>query len=192
MKHAFLLLFALALLTFVGSAQEQTVPIPELNALNQEYDARLTVADGPYLVAVAELNKKYLARLDLEKKTAQQGGKLDEAIAIDNEKNVIKSSDVVPVQNDEKSPALLKKMHAVYRTELAKVTLARDQKSKPLRDDYAKKLEELVTSLTKAGKLQEAMTVRKFRESLSSVSVAGPLPVDQVQKLQRRFQIVSE
>lgn len=57
-------------------------------------------------------------------------------------------------------------MHTTYRAELAKLTLARDQKAKPLRDDYAKKLDELVTSLTKAGKLQEAMTVKKFRESL--------------------------
>jgi hypothetical protein len=49
-----------------------------------------------------------------------------------------------------------------------------------MRDDYAKELDALVTSLTKAGKLEEAVSVRRFRQSLpaspaNAPQVAGPL-----------------
>ena len=140
--------------------------VPELDALTKAYETRVTAADVPYLAAVADLDKKYVIRLEQEQSAAQQAGKLDEAMAIEAEKKTISEGGAVPAQDDDKTPLVLRKMHATYRAESAKLTLARDRNLKPLRDDYARKLEALVTGLTKAGMLQQAMTVRQFRENL--------------------------
>ncbi len=140
--------------------------VPELDALTKAYDTRVAAADVPYLAAVADLGKKYVIRLEQEQNAAQQAGKLDEAMAIDAEKKTITEGGAVPARDDDKTPLVLRKMHATYRAEIAKINLARDRNLKPLRDDYARKLEALVTGLTKAGMLQQAMTVRQFRENL--------------------------
>ena len=170
------LLFALAWLPQAGSAQEPAVP--ELDALKQEYDALVGIANAPHLAALVDLDKKYLARLVKEQEAAQQGGKLEEAVAIETEKKTVTSGSGVPLQDAANTPPVLKKMHATYRSEVARLEALRDKKIKPLRDDFAKKLEVLTTSLTKKGKLEEALTVKRFRESLPALaagSAAAPL-----------------
>jgi formylglycine-generating enzyme required for sulfatase activity len=163
-------------LTLAGSAQDQPVPVPELETLKKEYAALVQTANGPYLAAVAELEKKYLAGLEREQAVAQRGGKMDESLALDGEKKAITSGGKVPAGDDAKTPLVLRKMHATYRAEIAKLEQARDltrtQNFKPLRDDYAEELDALVLRLTKDGKLKEAMTVRKFRENLPAAPVA--------------------
>ncbi len=176
MNPATTLLIALAVLTLAGSAQDQPVPVPELETLKKEYAALVTSADRPYLTAVAELEKKYLAGLEREQAAAQRGGKTDEALALDGEKKAITSGGKVPAGDDAKTPPVLRKMHASYRAEIAKLEQARDltrtKNFKSLREDYVAELDALVLSLTKDGKLIEAMTVRKFRENLPAAPVA--------------------
>lgn len=169
------LLISLALLTLTGAAQDQTVAVPELEKLQQEYAALVKTADGQYLAAVGEVDKKYIARLEQEQKTAQQAGKLDDAMALDAEKKAISSGSGVPVGDDDKTPGVLKPMHATYRAAIAKLEPLRVKNLKPLRDDYAKELDALVLRLTKDGKLQEAVTVRKFREEFHVVLGGGAL-----------------
>ncbi|MCX6867003.1 MAG: hypothetical protein NTV46_12445, partial [Verrucomicrobia bacterium] len=77
------LLLSLAFLTLVGSAQDKTVPVPELETLKKEYASLVKTANGQHLAAVAELDKKYIAKLEQAQQTAQQAGKLDEALALD-------------------------------------------------------------------------------------------------------------
>ncbi len=139
MNPAASLLVSLALLTLAGSAQDQESPVlvPELETLKQEYATLVTTADGPHLTAVTELEKKYIAGLEREQAMAQQGGKMDESLALDREKKAITSGGKVPVEDDAKTPVVLKKMHATYRAEIAKLEQARDltrtQNFKPLR-----------------------------------------------------------
>ncbi|MCX6865047.1 MAG: formylglycine-generating enzyme family protein, partial [Verrucomicrobia bacterium] len=170
MKLASTLLLTLAFLTLPGSAQDQTVPVPELETLKKEYASLVKTADGPHLAAVAELDKKYIAKLEQAQQTAQQAGKLDEALALDEEKKAVSSGSGVPVEDDDKTPDMLRTMHAIYRAEIAKLEVVRAMNHKPLRDDYAAELDALVVRLTKDGKLKEAMTVRKFREKLPTVA----------------------
>jgi formylglycine-generating enzyme required for sulfatase activity len=176
MNPATTLLIALAVLTLAGSAQDQPVPVPELETLKKEHASLVTTADRPYLTAVAELEKRYLAGLEREQAAAQRGGKMDESLALDGEKKAITSGGKVPAEDDAKTPPVLRKMHASYRAESAKLEQARDltrtKNFKPLRDDYVAKLDALVLRLTKDGKLKEAMTVRKFRENLPAAPVA--------------------
>jgi hypothetical protein len=174
MKLASPLLFTLAFLTLPGSAQDQTVPVPELETLKKEYASLVQTVNGPHLAAVAELDKKYIAKLEQAQQTAQQAGKLVEALAIDEDKKSFSSGKGVPVEDDAKTPPMLKQMHATYRAEIAKLEPLRAKNLKPLRDDYASELDALVLRLTKAGKLKEAMTVSKFRQSLPASPASAP------------------
>ena len=155
-----ILLLGLVLLPLVAVAQDKDVPVPELEALKKEYDLLVTSKDGPQVAAVAELDKKYIAGLDRGQETAQEEGKLDDALAIALEKKAISSGGGVPALDAAETPPVLKKMHAIYRSEVAKLELSRANNLKPLRDAYVKKLVTLAMSLTKSGKLEEAMTVK--------------------------------
>ena len=170
------LLISLAVLTLAGAAQDQPVPVPELETLKKEYAALVKTADGPFLAAVAELNQQYLAGLERAQAAAQQAGKLDEAQALDGEKKAITAGGKAPVEDDAQTPLVLKKMHATYRAEIARLEQARDltrtKNFKPLRDDYVKELDALALRLTKDGKPTETATVRKFRENLPMAPVA--------------------
>jgi len=173
MKFPIILLLALTFPALPGSAQDKAVLVPELETLKKEYASLVKATDEPYIAAVVALNKKYVTRLDQEQRTAQQAGQLDEALTIEGEKEAIRTDMGVPVEDDAKTPLALKKMHAIYRAESAKLEqargLVRAKHFKPLRDDYAQELDGLVLRLTKDGKLKEAMTVKKFRENLPTV-----------------------
>ena len=173
MKLASSLLLALAFLTLPGSSQDMAVPVPALETLKKEYALRVKTADGQHLAAAAELDKKYIAKLEQAQQTAQQAGKLDEALALDEEKKAVSSGSGVPGEDDDKTPDMLRKMHAIYRAEIAKLEVVRARNHQPLRDAYASDLDALVARLTKDGKLKESMTVRKCREDLPAVSAVS-------------------
>jgi formylglycine-generating enzyme required for sulfatase activity len=177
----------LAFLTPAGSAQDEEVPVPELETLKKEYASLVTAADEPYQTAVVGLKKKYFTRLEREQATAQQAGKLDEAMAIEGVKEAILADMGVPVVDDAKIPLALRNMHATYRAEIAKLEPARDlmraKNLKPLRDDYLVELDALVLRLTKDGKLKEARTVKKFRESFLAVSAVSAVTAGASQNL---------
>jgi formylglycine-generating enzyme required for sulfatase activity len=175
MKLASPLLLALAFLTLPGSSQDMAVPVPALETLQKEYALRVKTADGQHLAAVAELDKKYIAKLEQAQQTAQQAGKLDEALALDEEKKAVSSGSGVPGEDDDKTPDMLRKMHAIYRAEIAKLEVVRARNHQPWRDAYASDLDALVARLTKDGKLKESMTVRKCREDLPAVAAVSPV-----------------
>ena len=151
------------------------MPVPELETLQKEYASLVQTVNGPYLAAVAETDRKSTLRdWKSAQEAAQQAVKLDEALAIaGGEKGRLIRQWSARAEDDAKTPGVLRKMHATYRAEIAKLDLARARNLKPMRDDYAKELDALVTSLTKAGKLEEAVTVRRFRQSLPAVSAAA-------------------
>jgi formylglycine-generating enzyme required for sulfatase activity/serine/threonine protein kinase len=153
----------------------EPAPVPELETLQKEYASRIKAADAPYRAVVAELDKKYIARLELEREAAQQAGKLDEALAIDEEKKAISSGNGVPDWDDDKTPGVLRKMRATYRAEIVKLEPTRENYLKPLRVDHARQLDALVLRLTQGGKLKEAMIVRQIRKDLPTVSTAASL-----------------
>ena len=168
------LFFAIACLTLTAFAQDPV--LPELESLQKEYATLVTAADKPHLAAVAALDQKYIARLEQEQQAAQQSGKLDDALALDAEKKSISSGNHLPVMDDSKTLPVLKKMHAAYHAETAKLEFARANYLKPLRHDYIVELDALVMRLTKDGKLQEAMAAKKFRESLPAAADAPVAP----------------
>ena len=53
--------------------------------------------------------------------------------------------------DDAKIPLVLRSTHATYCAEIAKLEVVRARNDKPLRDNYAKKLDALALCLTKDG-----------------------------------------
>lgn len=180
MNHSRSLLLALTVWISAGWAQSQIVP--ELEALQKTYESLAPTADGPYLAAVAAIDKTYLDRLAKAQMTAQQAGKLEEALAIEGDKKAVSAGGGVPLEDEAKTPLVLKNMHRAYRAEIAKLEPMRAalqaknlKERQTLRNDYLHELDALVLRLTKNGKLQEAMTVKSCRESIAAESDGSAL-----------------
>lgn len=170
----------LIVLLFTGlalsAALSQTVSVPgSTSELKTKYDEKVKLdVLRPHELAVADLNTKFAAALERSQEAAQKSGKLEEAIAIKMEKEAVQAGNYTPAADDAKTAAGLKTLRATYRTALAKLELDRDKKLRPLKDVLAKSLEAVIDTLTKNGKLEEAMAAKKMREELlapaSSVS----------------------
>lgn len=156
------------------AAHSQTAVAPEVAELQAKYDEKVKLdVLRPHELAVADLNAKFAAALDRAQEAAQKKGSLDDAFAIKTEKEAILSGKYVPAQDDAKTPAGLKTMRATYRAALERLELDRDKKLRPLKEVYAKSLEALMLTMTKGGKLEEAMALKKMRQDLLANMVAS-------------------
>ena len=155
----------------VSALQGQATDLPVLNSVRQSYeDMVATDAVKPFEAAVSALNSKYSAALDRAQELAQQGGKLEEALLLKSEKEEIAAGKGIPPQNDPKTPSSLKQLRDTYRTSMAKLEQDRDRKAKPLREAYLKSLSVLVATLTKEGKLDDALVVKKALEEMPALA----------------------
>ncbi len=153
-----------ALLTTANAA-----PSPELLALQQQYEflvaERVTT---PYDTGIEALNAKFLIALTNAGEEAKKSGKLPEALAIEEDKKLLSSKEPLPEKDDETTPASVKKLHAVYRLESAKLAQQRTAAHAALLPAYSAKLKELESTLTKGNRLAEAKEVMQYREGLGA------------------------
>ena len=140
---------------------------PELVALQQQYEFLVTErVISPYDVGVEALNAKFLTALSSAGDEAKKAGKLPEVLAIEEDKKLIMSKQPLPEKDDETTPASLKKLRAVYRSESAKLAQQRTAAQAALLPAYSAKLKELESTLTKTDRLAEAKEVMQYREVL--------------------------
>ena len=175
MRKSAAIFIAIAASVFANSSYSQTAALPELAELQSKYDekVRLDVLHPHELVA-ADLNAKFAAALERAQEAAQKAGNLDDAVVFKTEKEAVLAGKYMPPQDDAKTPASLKTMRSTYRAALGKLELDRDKKLRPLKDAYAKSLEALMVTLTKSGRLEEAMALKKLREDLlANTAVSG-------------------
>jgi formylglycine-generating enzyme required for sulfatase activity len=145
---------------------QQAAP-PEIAELQVKYDERVSLdVLRPHELAVADLNAKFAAALDRAQETVQKKGKLEDALAIKLEKEAVLTSKYEPPQDEAMTPATLKTLRATYRASLGKLELERDKKLRPLKESFASLLEAQVLIMTKRGRLDVAMMVKKMRENL--------------------------
>jgi hypothetical protein len=145
----------------------QVQSVPELELLQKKFDAQVQVEVGiPFQNAVAQLNQGYVIAVEKEGSFAQQSGRLNEVMLFQTEKQQIEKGLGVPEQDDGNTPGGLKKLRVTYRASLAKLTAEKERKLQPLQDALAKSLAGLVTSLTRAGKIEDASIVEKNRLAL--------------------------
>jgi len=127
----------------------------------------------PHELAVADLNTKFSAALDRAQETAQKAGNLGEAVAIKKEKEAVLAGGYSPsAAEDAQTPAGIKTLRTTYRNTLAKLELERDKKWQPLKDALARSLNGLIDSLTKSGKLDEALAAKQMLDSIGSTTLS--------------------
>ncbi len=152
-----------------------------IDAILSEHQTSLeTQVHAPHLAEVKALDTSYLAALDRAMAAASQAGKLEEAVAIRDEKTRVASGGSLPA-GDEGAPAALVPLLATYRTARAKLEAARDLAIEPLVRVSDQKLDALQREMTQAGDLEAAVAVREARKKLTQnipiaalVSVTSP------------------
>jgi hypothetical protein len=154
-----------------GTLTAQVIESAEFAMLKAQYDQKVKFeVQQPHDVGVAELNVKYTGALDRALEAAQQTGKLDEALAIKDEKEAIATGNGIPAADDENTLPLLKQLRGTYRATVARLEIERSQRLQPLQIALGRSLDALVSSLTKQGKLKEALTVKQQRDAFAATA----------------------
>lgn len=144
---------------------------PELDALKAQYDLRVkNEVQQPYDAAVADLNVKYTASLERGLESAQRAGRLDEALAMKNEKEAIATGDGVPATDEGKIAPALKQLRDVYRTSLGRLDADRAKRLQPLQAAFAKSFDAVIARLTTEGKLEQAQAARRLGDALAAAA----------------------
>lgn len=159
-----LCIIAALIITFSTARSQEA---PDLKALLASYQEKVELeAVRPYELGVANLNEKYLAALLPMQEAAQKSGKLEQAIALKQERERVLAGQKVPDQDEAGTIDALKKMRTTYRTALARLDLNRDKIIRPIKEAFYKQLDSVALSLTKAGKLDEAAEAKEEQEYL--------------------------
>ncbi len=116
-----------------------------------------------------ELDLKYYQALDRILDQAVKTAKLDEAIAIREEKKRIDEATGVPTTDGPTDPAPLKQVRATYRIERQKLEAARELATGPVLANHDSRLEGYQTLLTTEGKLDDALKVKQARANAAAV-----------------------
>ncbi|MDZ4286832.1 MAG: protein kinase, partial [Prosthecobacter sp.] len=124
-------------------------------------------AGAAFNTSLAALNVSYTGALDRAMATATQAGKLDEVVAIRDEKQRITSGQGIPPADLETLSATLKAMRATYRQALAKLEEQRDKSALPLYNYYDQALARYQAELTQQQKIDDALRVKTKREEVS-------------------------
>ncbi|HBJ85496.1 MAG TPA: hypothetical protein DDZ88_16785 [Verrucomicrobiales bacterium] len=166
----------LAVLSLLGDvAFAQSAATSSVASLQTMYEDKVKLDIlRPHELAVADLNTKFAAALDRAQETAQKSGNLDEAVAIKKEKEAVLAGGYSPsAAEDPKTPASIKTLRTTYRNTVAKLELERDKRWQPLKEALARSLNGVIDTLTKSGKLDEAILAKKLREELLAAKT-GP------------------
>jgi serine/threonine protein kinase len=130
-------------------------------------------AGAAHKAAVADLNVKFSAALDRSIATVSQAGRLDEALALRNEKTLIQTSGTVPEEDAVDTSETLKTLRKTYRATMVTLLATRDKNAAPLHAAYDRALAAYQEELTKAQKLDDALRVKAVREHVSGQRDAG-------------------
>jgi hypothetical protein len=151
----------------------QAAPPPELTVLRQQYEKvfaeRVTAVHDANLAA---LDAKFTTALDNAIATAKSAGDLPTVLAIQADKKLLAEKQPLPADDDQ-TPEPLKKLRAIYRDQLAKLTEQKTANATALLTPYAAKLQALEATLTKNDRVEEAKEVMDYRAALA---VDAPAP----------------
>jgi hypothetical protein len=158
----------------LGSSALHAATPPELTVLRQQYEKVMAEkATSPFEANKTALDTKFTAALDNAIVTAQQAGKLDDVLAIQDDKKRLAEKLPIP-DDDEKTPAALKTLRTIYREQLAKLEETRTAAIAAVMPAYQTRLQDLEATLTKAGRIDEAKELRGYREGLAQSGAEAP------------------
>ena len=158
----FSLLFALS------SPLPAAPPPPELTVLRTQYEKVLAErVTAPFDAALADLNGKYTGGLDRAIAEAKQAGDLKAVLAIEAEKKRLADKLPIPDEDDDATPAALKKLRPIYREQWKKLDAQRTANHGAILPAYTARLQSLEATLTKGDRVDEAKDVMLYREGLA-------------------------
>ncbi|MEQ1842123.1 MAG: SUMF1/EgtB/PvdO family nonheme iron enzyme [Verrucomicrobiales bacterium] len=163
-------------------AQDAPVPGSRLAALDAQFRAVIKQnIDKPHLERVAKLDVGYTVALERAMQDATRDGKLKEAVALRDE--IQRMAEKVPLPETDAGVAPpLDKLRGTYREALGKLVEDRRKAAAPVMEKCSVALTSLRAELTKAGKLDEALTVEEYRTTnlaerlLGAGAVPPPAP----------------
>ncbi len=159
------------------SLPQEYQSIPELVPLLEAYESRAkALAHEPHGVAFRDLNAKYLAALEKALESAKKDARLEDATEITAERDALVLGDWPPKSDPATLAPALGKLRRTYLTALAGLERARDQKLALPNQEFSRALDTLVASLTREGRMEEAVEVKKRQEELGSTKTVGGKP----------------
>jgi len=153
----------------VASAlQVMVAKYPKLAELHAAYEVvRQRNVEVPYQEGVKALNAHYQAALDRSLAEATQASKLDDALAIRDEKKRVEENKLIP-SAAALGVTVLKSLQATYRSSLQRLAEARDQAEISTLMTYDRTLETALNERTQAADLEGALLVKQMRVLLQS------------------------
>jgi hypothetical protein len=156
----------LGCLLLVSFAQAEVTSVPEFDTLMRKYGNDVLLSAGAiYEAGVSELKLKYTTALERAQKKVQDAGKLEEALAYKNEITQLSEGGASPADDANALPEL-KKLRAIYRQSLAKLETEKNNATNPIIGALLVSIDKLIASLTKAGRLEEALFVKQKKDTL--------------------------
>ena len=162
-------------------AQDNAAPAPaqtEMQKWIATTDAQWQAAFNRDVTDVhaAELKKfvqQYGNSLEAAITKASGAGDLDGAVALRNEQKRFADSNVFPEQDLAAEAASVKQLRAGIRTQLAKLEKDSATRAKALHAKYDQVLAKGQTQLTKQGRLDDALLVKKKRDEVAAAWLPG-------------------
>ncbi len=138
--------------------------VDELDSLRRLVESRLgSAAWKPFEQAASSLRAKYLAAVERAIASAQAAAKLDEALELKREQEIVTKGGEVEKTDPLKTHASLAALRTTYHEAYSKIEAQRDRAAAPIIQAYQTEIDTLVSKLTKSGKLDAAMKVRDAR-----------------------------
>lgn len=144
---------------------------PDLAALQQQYEKAVL---APHQEAKSALDAKFATALENAIAQAKQAGRLDDVLALQQDQKRL-AEDLPFPEDDDTTLETLKRLRAIYREQLAKLEAQRQAGQTALLPAFTARLKELEATLTKADRIEEALEVKTYRESLATSVTAAPV-----------------
>jgi hypothetical protein len=131
----------------------------DLKSLQDTYKKAIAKIDSDAANAAQSQPATYMKELYKIQQALQKAGDLDGLTAANGELERFKSTQTVPDQPDPSLPPDIRKLQTAFKAALAKADLDKNKKLVATTKQYVELLNSLQTSLTKAGKVDQAMDV---------------------------------
>ncbi len=181
------LILSLILATTLVCQGQDSAPTPvdrQLAALDAEFAAAYEERIGKqFRLRIQDLDLKYSLALKRALDGATQAGRLDEALAIREEKRQFDERSFVPDADAPTDPASVIQLRETYRAQLLKIDTERELAAAPVHAERDAKMQAYQSQLTKDGKLDDALKVKaaraKIAEAAAPQKASAPAPPDE-------------
>jgi len=159
----FVTLFLLCLLKTDLLAQAA----PDLAEIDAKFERdSVSLALSPYLKAVSELNRQYLAALERALTTARGRRNAAEVLAVEQERDSIQAGKPVPKIDYQGTHSTVATTRQTYRASLKLIERERDRKMSPIIHEHSSARRRLITDLLKSGQRAEAQQLQSTMRAL--------------------------